>query len=248
MKKLLVVQHVAFEILGTLNPLLKDAGFRIRYVNFGRYPEAQPHLDRYHGLVVLGGPMNASEFNRFPHLKTEVRLIEDALERDIPVLGICLGAQLLAMALGAEVKRNSQKEIGWYDVSLTDEGKSDPLLGHFEPTERIFQWHGDTFDLPVSCTHLATSPTCTNQAFRYRSNVYGLQFHMEVDEPLIERWLRVPIHRKEIEELKGAVDPETIRRETTRNIGRLKSLSDRTFTELINLFGAPRKRVLLPSR
>jgi GMP synthase (glutamine-hydrolysing) len=248
MKKLLVVQHVAFEILGTLNPLLKSAGFRIRYVNFGRHPEAQPSLDRYHGLVVLGGPMNADQFDRFPHLETEVRLIEKAIDRELPVLGICLGAQLIARALGAEVKRNRQKEIGWYDVSLTDEGTHDPLFGHFEPTERIFQWHGDTFDLPRSCVHLASSPTCMNQAFRYRSNVYGLQFHMEVDEPLIERWLRVPVHRQEIEELNGAVDPDTIRQETTQHIDRLKALGDRTFAELVKLFGAPRKRVLLPSR
>jgi GMP synthase (glutamine-hydrolysing) len=248
MKKLLVVQHVAFEILGTLNPLLKSAGFRIRYVNFGRHPHAQPRLDGYHGLVVLGGPMNADQFDQYPHLKTEVHLIEDALEREVPILGICLGAQLLAMALGAEVKRNRQKEIGWYDVSLTDEGKQDPLFAHFAPTERIFQWHGDTFDVPESCVHLAASPTCANQAFRYRSNVYGLQFHMEVDEPLIERWLRVPIHRKEIESLKGSVNPETIRLETTQHIDRLKALSDRTFGELIKLFGVPRKRVRLPSR
>jgi GMP synthase (glutamine-hydrolysing) len=248
MKKLLVVQHVAFEILGTLNPLLKSAGFRIRYVNFGRHPEAQPCLDRYHGLVVLGGPMNADQFDRFPHLETEVKLIENAIDRDVPVLGICLGAQLIAMALGAEVKRNPQKEIGWYDVSLTDAGRQDPLFAHFEPTERIFQWHGDTFCLPKGCTHLASSPTCANQAFRYRSNVYGLQFHMEVDEPLIERWLRVPIHRREIEALNGAVDPETIRQETTQFIDRSKALSDRTFSELIKLFGAPRRRVLLPSR
>jgi GMP synthase (glutamine-hydrolysing) len=152
------------------------------------------------------------------------------------------------MALGAQVKRNGQKEIGWYDVSLTAEGEDDPLFTHFEPTERVFQWHGDTFDLPKDCLHLATSPTCANQAFRYRSNVYGLQYHMEVDEPLIERWLRVPIHRKEIEALNGAVDPETIRQETTQYIDRLKSLSDRTFAELIKLFGVPRKRVRLPSR
>lgn len=248
MKKLLVVQHVAFEILGTLNPLLKSAGFRIRYVNFSRHPDALPRLDKYHGLVVLGGPMNADQFDQYPHLETEVRLIENAIDRDLPVLGICLGAQLIALALGAEVKRNAQKEIGWYDVSTTDEGRADPLFAHFEPTERIFQWHGDTFDIPQDCVHLARSGTCSNQAFRYRSNVYGLQFHMEVDEPLIERWLRVPIHRREIEALKGAVDPDTIRHDTTQHIDRLKSLSDQTFGELIKLFGVPRKRVLLPSR
>ena len=96
MRKLLVFQHVAHEILGTLNPLLKRAGFRSRYVNFGRHPDAQPSLDGYHGLLILGGPMSVYEDHRFPHLSTEMKLIEDAMQRNLPVLGICLGAQLIA--------------------------------------------------------------------------------------------------------------------------------------------------------
>ena len=116
MRKLLVFQHVAHEILGTFNPLLKRAGFRIRYVNFGRHPGGATELGGYHGLVVLGGPMSVYDDHRFPHLMTEMKLIEDAMQRNLPVLGICLGAQLIAKTLGADVYASKQKEIGWYDL------------------------------------------------------------------------------------------------------------------------------------
>ena len=119
MRKLLVFQHVAFELLGTLHPLLKRRGFRIRYVNFQRDPDAQPVVDRYNGLVVLGGPMNCDQVRRFPHLLTEVAAIQRAIELGMPVLGICLGAQLLARALGARVRPNKEKEIGWFPLSPT---------------------------------------------------------------------------------------------------------------------------------
>ena len=130
MKKILVCQHVAHEPLGTLNPLLKKAGLRIRYVNFGRYPHAEPSLKGYAGLIILGGPMNVDETDRYPHLAHEVRMIQEALRQNMPVLGICLGAQLMAKALGAKITRNPVKEIGWYDLKLTDEGKKDPLFAH----------------------------------------------------------------------------------------------------------------------
>lgn len=248
MSKLLVCQHVAYEILGTLNPLFKSAGFRIRYVNFGRHPHAEPSLDGYRGLVLLGGPMNVDEVDRHPHLDTEVRLVQEAIERGIPILGICLGAQLIAKALGGRVEPNCEKEIGWYDLNVTREAKSDPLLSHFSDTEKIFQWHGDTFEIPRGALHLATSSACANQAFRYGDNVYGFQFHLEVDEPMIHRWLQVPVHREEIERLNGKVDPDRIRHETPSYLGRLKELSERTFGEFLALFGPRRKRIALPSR
>jgi GMP synthase (glutamine-hydrolysing) len=236
MRKLLVCQHVPHEILGTLNPLLKRAGFRIRYVNFGRHPDAEPSLERYYGLVVLGGPMSVNEDHRHPHLKTEMKLIEQALQKKIPVLGICLGAQLIAKVLGASVYRNQEKEIGWYDVRGTEESKQDPVLAKFRDTEKLFQWHEDTFDIPRGAVHLAASELCANQAFRYESNVYGLQFHLEVDEPMIQRWLTVGDNAKEIAALRGKIDPETIRAETHNHIRRLNKLSAQAFGEFIDLF------------
>lgn len=248
MPKLLVFQHVAWEILGTLDPLLRSYGFRNRYVNFGRDPKAEPRLDGYHGLVVLGGPMNVDEVERHPHLATEVRVLREAIEREMPVLGICLGAQLIAGALGAAVRKSPETEIGWYDVAPTEAGRSDRLIGHFAATEKIFQWHGDTFDLPEGGVHLASSHACTNQAFRYGENVYGLQFHLEVDEPLIGRWLDVPVHQREIEGLGGRISAEEIRRETRQHVFRSQQLSALCFASFACLFGSPRRRDPHPHR
>ncbi len=248
MKKLLVCQHVAHEILGTLNPLLKRAGFRIRYVNFGRHPDAEPSLQGYHGLVVLGGPMSVNDSIHFAHLTTEMKLIEEALRLELPVLGICLGAQLIAKTLGAAVYPNGKKEIGWYEVTPTKEAERDPLLGEFKVAEKIFQWHGDTFDLPKSAVHLAFSSLCANQAFRYGANVYGFQFHLEVDEPMIDRWLRVAANRKEIASLGGIIDPDRIHRDTPNYIHRLHQLSDRVFSEFVTLFDAGDRSLRLSSR
>jgi len=246
--KLLVFQHVAFEILGTLNPLLKDAGFRIRYVNFGRHPDTEPDIDSYHGLVVLGGPMNVDQTDRHPHLETEVRLIERAMQRKIPILGVCLGAQLIAKALGAKITRSPEKEIGWYPVSPTRAGMEDPLLRHFGACEQIFQWHGDTFEIPGGAVHLARSPGCPNQAFRYADNIYGFQFHMEVDPSLIDRWLRISAHQKELHALKGDLGSDEIRRHTERNMQRLSELADKTFRQFVRLFGERTVYRQLPSR
>jgi GMP synthase (glutamine-hydrolysing) len=248
MKKLLVLQHVAHELLGTLNPLLKRAGFRIRYVNFARHPDAQPNLDGYDGLIVLGGPMSVNDSNRLPHLGTELKLIEEAMRRDIPILGICLGAQLIAKTLGAAVYQNPEKEIGWYDVSPTTDASSDPLLTPLQKTEKIFQWHGETFDIPNSTRHLAFSSLCANQAFRYGTNVYGFQFHMEVDEPMIHRWLKVPENQKEISTLRGDHHIDQIYSETPQHMPRLGEISECVFSAFINLFGIEKKYRRLPSR
>lgn len=248
MTKILVCQHVPHELLGTLNPLLKDVGLRIRYINFGRHPHEEPDLDGYDGLIVLGGPMNVDESDRHPHLTTELRLIEEALQRQIPVLGICLGAQLIAKALGARVYRNPQREIGWYDVSVTTEGHEDPLLRHFHKSEKIFQWHGDTFDLPKGAVHLATGTTCANQAFRFAKKVYGFQFHLEVDEAMVERWLKVAGNKRELEEMFGTIDADCIRADTHLHIARLKTLSQKVFGEFAGFFALAKKGIRLSSR
>jgi GMP synthase (glutamine-hydrolysing) len=239
MSRILVFQHVPFERLGTIEVFLRQAGFRVPYVNFARRPEARPSLDACAGLVVLGGPMNVDETDRYPHLKTEVALIEEAMRRAIPVLGICLGAQLVAKALGTKVYPGTEKEIGWYDLSVSEAARTDPLFAHFRATERVFQWHGDTFDVPTGAVRLASSTICPNQAFRYRDSVYALQFHLEVDEPTIDRWLHVPPNRREIAALKGSIDPDTIRAETTRHMRRLAALGKRTFGAFVKLVRRP---------
>jgi GMP synthase (glutamine-hydrolysing) len=192
--------------------------------------------------------MSVNDTHRHPHLKTEIELIQSALERKMPVLGICLGAQLIAKALGARVGRNPETEIGWYDVTPTDAGREDPLLRHFEPHEHIFQWHSDAFDLPAGAVNLATSPNCVHQAMRWGDNVYGFQFHLEVDEHLIERWLRVPVHQEELRRLHGKIDPDTIRHETPHRIDRSRLLSQRVFRGFTDLFGIGPKRMMLRSR
>jgi GMP synthase (glutamine-hydrolysing) len=240
-KRLLVFQHVAHEILGTLDPLLKRAGFRIRYINFSRHPDAQPSLEGYDGLVILGGPMSVNDSARLPHLCTEMHLIEQALKKNLPVLGICLGAQLIAKTLGAEVYPNREKEIGWYDVAPTEEAKNDSLLGTWSPSEKIFQWHGETFDIPRTSRHLAFSSLCSNQAFRYGTKVYGFQFHLEVEERMIQRWLSVEENQIEIAALGEKINPEWIHAETALHVRRLQELSDQVFGEFIKLFDIEKK-------
>jgi GMP synthase (glutamine-hydrolysing) len=245
MPKILVFQHVAHQILGTLDPLLREAGFRIRYVNFGRDPAARPDLDGYDGLVVLGGPMSADQSDRHPHLDHEVDVIRDALDRDRPVLGICLGAQLLARALDARVAPAPTREIGWYDVAMSEAAREDALVGHFDAVERLFQWHGDTFELPSEAVHLASSELCPNQAFRAGTRAYGFQFHLEVDTPMIERWLAAPENREHLGGGDGAADPADIRAETARQIARQREIGERAFTGFVRLLRPePRPRIL----
>jgi GMP synthase (glutamine-hydrolysing) len=248
MKRILVFQHVPYEPLGTLNPQLKAAGFRIRYVNFSREPQARPSLDGYHGLVVLGGPMSANHGERYPHLLTEIALIREAVESGMPVLGICLGAQLLACALGARVRRSTQPEIGWHEVLLSRDAEADPLMRHLNQAKKIFQWHSDTFDLPRGAIHLAGSDVCANQAFRFGESAYGLQFHLEVDEKLIRRWLNVPAHQHEIQALGGELVPEQILGDTDTHILRNELVARQVFGEFISLFSHHGKRRLLKSR
>ena len=248
MSKIIVFQHVAYEILGTLDPLLRSSGFRIKYVNFERNPNARPNIDNYDGLIILGGPMNVDQVREYPNLLTEIELIKRAFENKMPVLGICLGSQLLAKALGADVKKNKKLEIGWYDVKPNNNGIQDSLISNFTGTEKIFQWHGDTFDMPEGAVLLASSPSCRNQAFRYGNNVYGFQFHLEVDRRLIERWLRVPANMKVIEQSNGEVNPQKIGEDTPKYIDRLISLSNAVFGQFFNHFELKEKVHTLPSR
>lgn len=154
-------------------------------------------LEGYKGLIVMGGPMGVYEMDRYPHLKVISRLIREAINRNVKILGICLGAQLIAHTLGAKVYKGHGEEIGWHDVELTGDGLRDPLMmslakhpsvGDIWRKFKVFHWHGDTFDLPIGAVHLAKSSLYENQAFRYKDNVYALQFHIEVTKDLLVEW------------------------------------------------------------
>ncbi len=228
--------------------MLKGAGFRIRYVNFARNPEERPDLDRYAAIVVLGGPMNVDDIERYPNLATEVAVLQEAVDRDMSVLGICLGAQLLARALGGEVRPGARREIGWHDVELTDAGSTDPVLSSFTDVQRVFQWHEDNIELPSGCERLAGSSVCPVQAFRHGEHAYGFQFHLEVDRFLIERWLTVPANRPVLDAERGRVDPDAIRRQTRDEIAALEARSRETFGRWIDRFELGPRRRALPSR
>jgi GMP synthase (glutamine-hydrolysing) len=233
--KILVLRHVPHEHLGTLALELRSNNLTYEYVNF--YEDANPNVsvDSSSALIILGGPMNVYETDKYPFLEMEERLIKRAIEKDMPVLGICLGAQLIAKSLGARVTKNKEKEIGWYPLRITDEGSRDSLFKHLSVEETVFQWHGDTFEIPMGAARLAESPLCPNQAFRFGFSVYGLQFHIEVTPEMISEWLNVPENRMEIISLKGKVNPEAIKAEIPQFIDRLNLIAKGVFQEFCEL-------------
>ena len=173
------VRHVSHEGLGLLEPWARRAGMRIDETRpFAGQPF--PDLDDVDWLIVLGGPMGACDQDEFPWLADELDFMRRYVDAGTPVLGICLGAQLLARVLGAPVRRHLHPEIGWHRIAPTAVGKDSVLEPFFGPDAEVMQWHYDTFDLPAGAVSLATSVACENQAFEWGENVLGLQFHPEM--------------------------------------------------------------------
>lgn len=203
--RVVAFRHVPFEGLGLIQPALEDRGISIEFADLYREGAAMPDAGNAAGLIFMGGPMSAND--DFGYLRQEIACIRQAVDRSQPVLGICLGSQLLAKALGARVYKNSEKEIGWFDVRLTDAGRQDALLSGLDSPETVFHWHGETFDLPDGATWLAYSERCRHQAFRVGSNTYGLQFHLEVTSEMIADWCRQDENCGDVRELESPLDP-----------------------------------------
>ena len=185
MKSLLAIRHVPFEDLGCFEAPLVEAGYAIRYVDapatdFARLTQANWDL-----LVVLGGPIGVNEQADYPFLSDELQLLEARFKRRLPTLGICLGSQLIAHALGARVHKSRAVEIGWKSLKLTSAGQ-DSSLRHF--TKPVFHWHGETFDLPAGARLLASTDICPHQAFSFGGMLLALQFHPEVTARGLEQW------------------------------------------------------------
>jgi GMP synthase (glutamine-hydrolysing) len=194
---LLAIQHVPWE--GPHRILDACGALQVRTVKPLTGQELPAH-EEVAGAVVMGGPMNVDEVERFPALATEREWLAEAVRRDMPVLGICLGAQLLARALGAEARPGERPEIGFVPIEVLD--ATDPIVGPLAPSTTVLHWHGDVFDLPDGAQRLASSAQTKNQAFRL-GNAWGLLFHPEADAALIEAWLAVPEMAEEAERALG---------------------------------------------
>jgi GMP synthase (glutamine-hydrolysing) len=204
------IRHVHFEDLGAFEVELRAAGYRVSYIEAGIDDLDAIDSDATDLLAVLGGPIGAYEEDRYPFLKPELRLIERRLRAGRPTLGLCLGAQLMARALGAKVRPGPAKEIGWAPLELTEEGRAGPLrhLG----AEPVLHWHGDILDLPDGAARLASTRLCPNQAFALDRTALGVQFHPEAEAAGFERWLIG--HAAEIAAV--GLSPALLRRETAQ--------------------------------
>ena len=191
----LIIKNVKNEGPGTIEDFLKQKGAGYSVVDFsgcGATEKSVPDISGFSHLVIMGGPAAVYESEGAPFLHFETAMIRAFSLNKKPVLGICLGAQMIAHALRADVYSGGTKEIGWDRVEITPEGMEDPVFSaisvNAEPFAEIFQWHGDTFDLPEKTVRLASSKVYPNQAFRYKDNVYALQFHIEVKPEMIREW------------------------------------------------------------
>ncbi len=188
MTTVLVLQHAACEPLGMIESALNASGLSVRSFHVQNGDVVPPEIGAAAGLIILGGSMGVHDQQQYPFLGEELRLIKQAAAQKVPILGVCLGAQLLAYALGAEVKQNRRQEIGWHPVFLTADAAEDPLWHGLPETWMGFHWHGDFFRAPPGAVSLASSALTPCQAFRFGSFAYGFQFHLEVTDAIIRDW------------------------------------------------------------
>ncbi len=210
MMSVLILKNIISEGPWTIEDFLRENHIPYRIVELAT--ETLPDTEEFDALVMMGGPMSVNEDDIYPYIKKEEELVREFISKGKKILGICLGAQIIAKALGAKVYVGREKEIGWYDIELTEDGIRDcfmkklavhPRAGDFWKRFKVFQWHGETFDIPDAAVRIAKSTIYPNQAFRYGKNVYAFQFHIEVRKEMIYDWLK-----------NESVDIDGIRRET----------------------------------
>jgi GMP synthase (glutamine-hydrolysing) len=224
MKTAIAIRHVHFENLGTLEPLLHRRGYKTEYYDVGVQQLGALEVEKADLLVVLGAPIGAGDEGTYPFLSQELRLIDQRLSTQRPLLGICLGAQLMARALGASVAPMGRKEIGFSPVTLTAAGRMSPLAC-LPADAAVLHWHGDQFAIPNGAESLASTPLCPHQAFSPGNYALGLQFHLETDTQRIEAWLVG--HATELTQ--AGVDPRLLRSQAKEHGLRLKHAAEAVF-------------------
>jgi GMP synthase (glutamine-hydrolysing) len=232
MPKVTCFQHIDCEGPGSLSDILRE-----RFVDLSLLrPFAGDPIpeDLGDGLIVLGGPMGVYEEARFPWMTQELSAIRKCLDRSVPVLGICLGSQMLAHAAGGKVfKGEAGQEVGWFPITVTPEGRRDVLLQGLGPSLEVFHWHGDTFTLPEGSSRLAESTKYPNQVFKVGRNAYGFQCHLEVTEPMVRDWMKV--YAKELKPNGGQLDPGPIERDLAAKSLDLHSMAQQVFLRFCSL-------------
>jgi GMP synthase-like glutamine amidotransferase len=226
--KILAFQHVPWEKPGLIRAAVEGAGHTMEILHPADRPRAASACEDCAALVVMGGPMSAND--DLDYLREEMRLMERALADSKPVLGVCLGAQLLAKTLGARVYPNHAKEIGQGTVTLTPAAATDPLFRGLPEVIEALHWHGETFDLPRGAVHLASSSLCVNQAFRAGENAWGLQFHIEATPDMIRNWLAEPVMCADLAFASAPIEPGSVSDTVPRTVfdrwvSRIRSVS-----------------------
>jgi GMP synthase (glutamine-hydrolysing) len=185
--RFLLLQHLASEGPGLIAESLRAAHHELKIIELWRQsPECD--LDEWDGLIIMGGPASAND-THLPSITSSLDLIRTAIQCNTPMLGICLGAQLMAKAAGGTIHQSPVRELGWYPIYPANQAVDDIIFNNLSSDLRVFQWHGETFGLPGSAIHLATNPNVPNQAFRLARGQYGLQFHVEIDLDMIDAWI-----------------------------------------------------------
>jgi GMP synthase (glutamine-hydrolysing) len=232
MLPILALRHVPCEGPGLIGEVAKARGIEIVVADLpDRFPY-WPEPTHYSALLVLGGPMSVYDSQRYPWLKDEAKLLRRCRDEGIPILGICLGSQLLAASFGAKVYAGGRKEIGWGPVRLASAARTDRLLEGTPRDLTVFHWHGDTFDLPAGADLLAGSDLFSHQAFRVEDRWYGFQFHLEVTEEMPEAWAEE--YRAELEETGGATVGDGLG-DSVERVQALRPHAERIFNNWLDL-------------
>ena len=229
-RQAMVLRHVAFEDLGLLAPALTRAGWDYDILEASTADLTQQTIADTGLLIVLGGPIGVGDIDDYPFLAKEIALLEKRLAGDRPTLGICLGSQLMAAALGARVYAGPVKEIGWAPLQLSADGRASCLAPLAEPDAMVLHWHGDTFDLPAGATRLASTPAYANQAFAFGNNALALQFHVEADPARLEEWYVG--HTAELGAAKISIP--ALRSATAEVASRVPAQAERIFTRWLS--------------
>ena len=225
-KRVLVLQHADPEHPGLILEALRNVGAQVKTIRTDLAQPAPPSLDAYAGLIIMGGPQSVYEEDKYPYLRAEKQLARQAIDNNIPLLGVCLGSQVIADVLGSEVHPGPAPEIGWKPVRRSEQAANNPILSALPETFTPLHWHGDIYDLPKSATPIASSEMTATQGFTYNQNVYALLFHLEMTEQQItEMAAQFP------EDIRRAnLEPATLLSQTPANAAALKPIATKIFT------------------